>query len=241
MENIKCLNKSSIKLLNKYNLLKPLVKADLISSKISSIEFTEDDKNRLIEKFLIDNKIKEKEIFDNWVIKTHGTNEKFEESFLNSHRFRVFCKQNFFNKTEERFLSTKNNLDKVVYSLIRVKDYFLATELYLQINESENDFGKLANQYSEGEEKHSHGVIGPVSLSQAHPVVVEILKSLKINEIHPPRMVDKWYVIIRLDSLVESVLDESLKQQLAEEIFDELIENEATQKVIELIKEANTI
>ena len=241
MENIKCLNKSSIKLLNKYNLLKPLVKADLISSKISSIKFSEDDKNRLIEKFLIDNKIKEKKIFDDWVIKTHGSNEKFEESFLNSHRFRVFCKQNFFHKTEERFLSTKNNLDKVVYSLIRVKDYFLATELYLQINERENDFGKLANQYSEGEEKHSHGVIGPVSLSQAHPRVVEILKSIKINEINQPVKVDKWYVIIRLDSLVESTLDETLKQQLAEEIFDELIENEATQKVIELIKEANTI
>jgi hypothetical protein len=133
MDSLKCLNRSSIKLLNKNKLLKPLVKSELTNLKLSAIKYSDEIKERLINKFLTDNKIKDMEVFNKWVSENHGDRDRFEENFLNSHRFRTYCKDNFLSKSEERYLSRKNNLDLVVYSLIRVKEPYLAKELYLQI------------------------------------------------------------------------------------------------------------
>ena len=144
MDSLKCLNKTTLKLLIKNNLLKPLVKAELTSLKISTINFSEEKKQSLIDQFIKDNNIKDMKVFDEWIIQRHGDREKFEENFLNSHRFRTFCKDNFLSKSEDRYLNRKTSLDRVVYSLIRVKESFLATELYLQITSGEKDFGDLA-------------------------------------------------------------------------------------------------
>ncbi len=241
MDSIKCLNKTSIKLLNKNKLLKPLIKAELTNLKISKINFSEEEKQKLIDKFIKDNNITDQKIFEKWVIDNHGGKDKFEENFLNSYKFRIFCQKNYFKKAEERFLNRKNSLDKVVYSLIRVKKPYLANELYLQITSNEKDFGDLATKYSEGDERKSRGIVGPLPLSKAHPNIREVLKSIEINEVSPPIRIDQWHVIIRLESLIESNLDKSMKQRMAEEIFDELLEVEAKQKVIELLKEADTI
>ena len=241
MDSIKCLNKSTIKLLDKNKLLKPLIKSELRKSKISIVKFTEEEEKILIEKFIKDNGINNEKIFDQWIMENHGSRDKFKENFLNSHRIRIFCKHKYLKKAEERYLKRKNILDQVVYSLIRVQGKHLATELYLQITSREKDFGDLATKYSEGEERKSRGIVGPVSLSQATPKVREILKSAKIKDVVPPIQVDKWHVIIRLESRIESNLDELMKQRMAEEIFDELLEVEAKQKVIELLKEVEII
>ena len=241
MDSLKCLNKTSIKLLQKNKLLKPLIKAELSNLKISTIDFSEEEKQYLINKFSEDNNIKDKKIFDKWVIENHGDQAKFEADLLDRHRFRIYCQKNYSHKTEERFLNRKDSLDKVVYSLIRVKGNYLANELYLQITSKEKDFGDLASKYSDGDEKKSRGIVGPVPVSNAHPKIREILKSLEIKDICPPTKIDQWEVIVRLESLIESSLDEFMKQRMAEEIFNELLEVETKQKVIELLKEAENI
>ena len=77
-------------------------------------------------------------------------------------------------QAEAHFLSRKNQLDKVVYSLLRCKDVFFQ-KLFLRIEGNESDFGDLAAQYSEGQERNTKGIIGPVSMTQAHPAVAELL------------------------------------------------------------------
>jgi parvulin-like peptidyl-prolyl isomerase len=67
------------------------------------------------------------------------------------------------------------------------------------------------------------------------------LKSSDIKDVAEPIKVDQWNVIIRLESREESNLDESMKQRMAEEIFDEILEVETTQKVNEMLKEAEII
>jgi len=215
--------------------------AEIKSLKVATIELTDAEQKNLIDQFIKDNHIKDIKIFNEWAIKNHGSPEQFEDNLLNSFRFRRLCKKNYFHKAEERYLKRKASLDQVVYSLIRVKEPFLAKELYLQITSNEKDFGDLASQFSEGEEKKSRGIVGPVSLSQSHPKIMEFLKSAEINDVSTPTQVDKWNVIIRLESLIESNLDEFMKQQMSEEIFAELIEEEATEKVNELLTEAEII
>ena len=57
----------------------------------------------------------------------------------------------------------------VIYSLIRVKDFFKARELYLRIIGNEAEFGDLAAEFSEGIEKKTRGVVGPMPLGRSHP------------------------------------------------------------------------
>ena len=73
-------------------------------------------------------------------------------------------------------LERKNELDQVVYSLLRLENSFLARELYLQIEAGESNFADLAKRYAEGPERNTNGIVGPVSLTQAHPILVEKLR-----------------------------------------------------------------
>ena len=84
--------------------------------------------------------------------------------------------ERFAAKAEARFLERKNELDQVVYSLLRLENSFLARELYLQIESGESNFADLAKRYAEGPERNTNGIVGPVSLTQAHPVLVEKLR-----------------------------------------------------------------
>ena len=89
---------------------------------------------------------------------------------------RSFMRERFAAKAEARFLERKNELDQVVYSLLRLENSFLARELYLQIDSGESNFADLAKRYAEGPERNTNGIVGPVSLTQAHPVLVEKLR-----------------------------------------------------------------
>jgi hypothetical protein len=72
------------------------------------------------------------------------------------------CEEHFSHRAEQRFLARKNQLDQVIYSLLRVEDAALARELYLRIAEGEADFAELAARYSQGPERSTRGVVGPV-------------------------------------------------------------------------------
>ena len=73
-------------------------------------------------------------------------------------------------------MERKKDLDQVVYSLLRLQNSFLARELYLQIESGESNFADLAKRYAEGPERNTNGIVGPVSLTQAHPTLVEKLQ-----------------------------------------------------------------
>ena len=53
---------------------------------------------------------------------------------------------------EERFLVSKGSRDQVIYSLLRVKDYALARELWIRLEEDETTFAEAAREFGEGPE-----------------------------------------------------------------------------------------
>ena len=79
-----------------------------------------------------------------------------------------FRHQVFADEVELRFLASKLDRDQIHYSLIRVRNGDLAFELHQRLQEGEASFEELAACYSEGDERHSGGRVGPVPLSQAH-------------------------------------------------------------------------
>ena len=132
-----------------------------------------------------------------------------------------FRHQVFADEVELRFLASKLDRDQIHYSLIRVRNGDLAFELHQRLQEGEASFEELAASYSEGDERHSGGRVGPVPLSQAHQRVVETLRISQPGQLWPPFfLVDIW-LILRLDAWQGARLDDDTRTELLQELFDD--------------------
>ena len=139
-------------------------------------------------------------------------------------RLQRFQRLMFADEVELRFLSHKADLDQIHYSLIRLSDGDLAFELHQRLLENEDSFEELAARYSEGDERDSGGRIGPVSLSQAHPVLVEKLRISQPGQLWAPFFLVNIWVILRLDHWQGSRLDDSTRQILLEDLFSDWLQ-----------------
>ena len=83
-----------------------------------------------------------------------------------------------------------------MYSLIRLKDGFLARELYLRIAGNEADFSDLAARYSQGPEAKTKGIIGPIAMNKAHPSLAEKLRTCQPAQLLEPFTIDDWWLIV---------------------------------------------
>ena len=135
--------------------------------------------------------------------------------------------QKFGSKAESHFLKRKDALDKVIYSLIRVKNKDVAYDLYLRLEEKTSDFTSLGYQYSEGPEKNTNGTIGPISLANISPAIKELFENNKIGEVLEPVFIDNWWVVIRLEKRIDAVFDDAMKMLMACELFEDWLQNES--------------
>ena len=97
----------------------------------------------------------------------------------------------------------------------------MAFRLHRRLQEGEASFAELAACYSEGDERHCGGRVGPVPLSQAHKRVVETLRISQPGQLWPPFfLVDIW-LILRLDAWQGARLDDDTRTELLQELFDD--------------------
>ena len=144
-------------------------------------------------------------------------------------RLHRFQQQMFADDVEVRFLDRKSDLDQISYSLIRLRDGDLAFELHQRLLEGEADFATLAAAHSEGPEREHRGQVGPVPLSQAHPVLVDKLRTSQPGQLWTPFFLKDIWVILRLDSWEGARLDEDARQQLLQDLFEDWLQQRALQ------------
>ena len=141
-------------------------------------------------------------------------------------RWLLWCEQNLGAKLNSHYLERKSQLDQVSYSLLRVKDQHLANELHLRIKEGEGSFEDIASEHSEGPERKQGGRLGPVPLSQPHPMLAKLLQVSTPGQLWPPKQLESWWIVVRLEELHCTELDDSLKQRLLFELGDQHIEQQ---------------
>lgn len=146
-------------------------------------------------------------------------------------RIAQHCREHFLHRAEQRFLARKNQLDQVIYSLLRVESGALAQELYLRIAEGEADFAELAAQYAKGPEQATRGIVGPVPILQAHPALAERLRTSRPGQLSPPILIEKWWLVVRLEVLKPATFDDAMQERMARELFDEWVEEQVGQLV----------
>ncbi len=225
IESFACLNQEGILLLHRNSLLRPLIKAEVIKTELKKISLDKGLEENTISNFFKRLGVNDEDKYQEWLINNNLTRADVEELALKPVKIKILCKQEFEHKAEARFLERKNKLDVVVYSLIRTKDPFKAQELYLRIIENEAEFGELASTYSEGIEKKTRGIIGPITVEKSHPLMQEILRTSEPGKTHIPVKVDESYVVVRVESYDPAKLNDYMKEKMREELFDDFIES----------------
>ena len=236
MKSLEHFSEKNLLLLHENKLLVPLLKAEYVKELTNSIQISKEDIEKYLEIFKANRKLLDDSIFEKWLISNKTTKSSLISEIVTSLRVAEFSNQKFSHKVESRFLEKKYSLDKVIYSLLRVKDFYFARELKFRIAAGEAQFGQLASQYSCGFEKDTLGIVGPVPLNSGHPIIVETLKTSKKGQLNGPFKVDEWNVLVRLESYQDAKLDENTKIQLKKQMFEEFVSQQIESKLNAIIK-----
>ncbi len=142
-----------------------------------------------------------------------------------------YKQETWSDQVDAHFIKRKSQLDRVVYSLIRVEKPEVAQELYFRIKDDENTFSALAMEYSQGSEAQTGGLIGPVEINAPHPKIARILATCQPGQLVPPTRVGEWIVIVRLENYLSAKLDDSMRQRMLDELFNRWLNQAIQQKV----------
>ena len=218
-------------LLAQYQYLPRLARELIIDQAIADIQCTPEEKAAVKEQFFQQAQITNQEQFTSWLTQSGMTIEQFEPYILRDLKLEKFKQAEWDHLLESHFLECKNQLDKIVYSLIRTKEPGIAQELYFRIQENEGDFADLARQYSEGSEAETGGLIGPVELNVPHPQIVQILTTGMVGKISPPTQIGEWWILLRLEKYISTQLDDNIRQRLRNDLFQKWLMNQLQNQV----------
>ena len=228
-------------LLERSNLLLPLFRRLLLESSISGIEVSDDEQLKCQQAFLSQNSIDDEEALKNWLLKNQISEEQASRNILESLRLEHFKNQRFGSDIERQFLDTKEKRDRVVYSLLRVKEREAAHELYLRLEEGDATFTELSEEHSQGPERETGGLIGPLPLSRLHPELAELLRISSPGQLWRPIEIDGWWVIVRLDKTLPAKLDEAMEKQIRDESFERWLQDQLSSLLLAYKKAAQDL
>lgn len=198
----------------------------IIDDAIADVTCSEEEKAKAMEQLMAQYQLTTPETKEAWLKSQGLTEEELEEIAARPVAIEKFKQGKWSNKVERYFLTRKSSLDRVVYSLIRTKNYNLAQELYYRVSEGEQSFAEVASKYSEGPEAKTGGQLGPVPLSQPHPAISKILSVSQPGQLWAPRGLAEWSVIIRLEKFIPAQLDEQMRPALINEMFETWLREE---------------
>lgn len=215
-------------LLAGYQMLPQFVQEILIDEAIASIECTAEEVEAACQQFYAQNQITEPAAQQEWLRRQGMTSEQLVSLATRELRIEKYKQVTWGPKLESYFLSRKDKLDKVIYSLIRTQDVGIAQELYFRILEGEQSFAELARTYSQGPESQTDGLIGPVELSVPHPTLAQILSLSQPGQLSPPTRVGEWLVLVRLEKFIPAQLDDAMRRRLLNECFNNWLQEQVT-------------
>lgn len=229
-----------VALLKRHNMLRNLLRHQLVDDCVQHVTVSSKEREQLLQRYRQSNGLDADAPLEEH-LQSRGLSEAdlYWQLELPIRRNR-FALERFKPKAEQRFLERKNNLDRVVYSLLRLKNPHLANELYLQIAEGESTFTELAAMHSEGNEKQTKGIVGPTPLNQAHPILVEKLRSTAPGQLMEPFRIQDWTLIARLERYLPAQFDQAMEVQMCNELFEKWINEELPPMVARIMSSVST-
>lgn len=225
-----------IPLLAGYQMLPQLLREILIDQAIAQWEqsanhslLTDEEKTQAKEEFYAKHELTSEDACHAWLNRYGMTQKQLDHLSIRELQIEQYKQAIWGPKLESYFLSRKGQLDKVIYSLLRVQDLGLAQELYFRVLEGEQMFAELARTHSQGPEAQTDGLIGPVELSVPHPNLAKMLSISQPGQLMPPTRIGEWIVVVRLERFIPAQLDESMRRRLLNEFFNQWIQEQLQQ------------
>jgi parvulin-like peptidyl-prolyl isomerase len=213
-------------LLERSRLLLPLFRRLLLEACIAGVAVSQEEQMAFQQRFLAQNGIDSAEKLQDWLQKANLTEEQASRNILEALQLETYKNQRFGSEVEKIFLDTKEQRDRVVYSLLRVKDQAAAQELHLRLEEGDATFTDLSQEHSAGPERETGGLIGPIAMGRLHPQLAELLRISKPGQLWHPMPIDDWWVIVRLDKKLPAQLDEAMETQIRDECFEQWLKQQ---------------
>ena len=211
--------------ITRWGMHRQVMLEQIIDSNLENVQYPESSQIRkIIKSWCEEKQIKSEEELRIWKKKNGFNEDQWKDFITRKWRWTKWCIDKFSKRIPNYYLEKKSILDKAQYSLLRVTSKNLANELYLRIKEEESTFEEIAKAFSEGPEKYTDGIVGPESIGKAHPALAKLLQISNKGQIWPPKKVEKWWIIVRLNYHQKTSLDKSMFNKLALELGLKFIE-----------------
>jgi len=198
----------------------------LIEEAIKDYDVTESEYLESCKRFYQQQRLTSDADLDLWLQQQSLGRENLVDLIKKELRLRKFKTDKWENQVESHFCQRKSQLDRVVFSLIRVKEIDIAEEIYFRLVSQEASFVELAPIYSTGIEAKTKGISGPIELGKLDPVLADALRALQPAEVLPPMQIGGWWVVVQLETIICAQLDDEIRHYLTEELFDRWIYEE---------------
>ena len=67
--------------------------------------------------------------------------------------------------------------------------------------------------------------MGPISLDKPHPLLSKLLQISKEGQLWPPKELEEWWIIVKMEKLLCTELNEEVKHKLLLELGEEELTN----------------
>ena len=219
-----------------YRLLERFVQESTVDDLIEDVSF---DPALALEAYCQRRKLGTEELKQTWCKQEHLSAEQMQAEALREAKLAQFKEEKWGDRLQTFFLQQKDQLDRVVYSMIRVKSADLAQELYFRLCDDGVSFASLAKQYSEGKEAQTGGLVGPVELKVPHPTLAKMLQVSEENQLWSPTKIGDWFVIVRFEKRISAQLDTATRQRLLNEQFQTLLQQRMQASPVKLLPKQN--
>ena len=219
----------AVSLMARYRLIPQLAREVIIDRAIAPITYSESELEQATEQFFQQQQAVSDADRQNW-LRSHGmTMEQVQQSALRQLKIEKYKQVTWDNRLQSYFLKRKGQLDRVIYSLLRVKDAGTAQELYFRLVDDQQAFDELARAYSQGPEAETGGLLGPVPLGTPHPALARMLGVSQPGQLWPPTPLGEWFIIVRLEKFLPAQLDDAMRKQLLDELFNTWLQEQLQQ------------
>jgi parvulin-like peptidyl-prolyl isomerase len=207
------------RLLRQHELAPALAKGWVLDELLAAIPLPPERERELVQAWQQRRQLQDPKALEAWLRTAGLSPADLPAVACRAERLARFRQHRWGDEVEVHYLRRKAELDRVVYSLLRVNERSLAEELHQRIAEGEADFTELAPRFSSGQERHTRGVIGPLPLAMAHAEIASRLRIGQPGQLWPPFPVADVWVVLRLEKQLPTRLNEETRSRMIDEMF----------------------
>jgi parvulin-like peptidyl-prolyl isomerase len=213
-------------LISKYRLVSQLAKEMLIETAIEEYELSETEYLEACKRFYQQQQLATDKDLELWLQQQRLERDDLADLINRGLRLQKFKDDKWQTKVESHFCQRKSQLDRVIFSIIQVKEIDIAEEIYFRLVSKEETFYDLAPRYSIGIEAKTKGIRGPIEFGKLDPILANALITSQPEEVLPPIQLKGWWVVIQLEAILPAQFDDEMRQMLTEELFTQWVGEE---------------